>query len=46
MPIDITALRKDQGGDPDFWRKNQEERFCDPKVVDEVRNCLFVCFVC
>jgi seryl-tRNA synthetase len=36
MPIDINFLRKDRGGDPDFWRENQRKRFCDPGLVDLV----------
>lgn len=36
MPIDINSLRKDRGGDPDFWRENQRKRFCDPGLVDLV----------
>ena len=45
MPIDINFLRKDKGGDPDFWRENQRKRFQDPALVDlvisldEVRAC-------
>ena len=36
MPLDINVLRKDRGGDPDFWRENQRRRFCDPGLVDTV----------
>ena len=36
QPIDINFLRKDKGGDPDFWRENQRKRFQDPALVDLV----------
>ncbi len=36
MPIDINFLRKDKGGDPDFWRENQRKRFQDAGLVDLV----------
>jgi len=35
-PIDIVLLREDQGGNPAWWRKQQELRFKDPKVVDVI----------
>lgn len=36
MPIDITWLREDQGGDPEKWRENERKRFGDPAIVDRV----------
>jgi len=39
MPIDINALRKEKGGDPDKVRLSQERRFVQEEhkgLVDEV----------
>jgi seryl-tRNA synthetase len=36
MPIDIKELRDYQGGDPARYRKFMEDRFKEPKLVDQV----------
>ena len=36
MPIDLTALRKDRGGNPDAWRDSQKKRFADVDLIDRV----------
>ncbi|KAL9180509.1 LOW QUALITY PROTEIN: hypothetical protein ACHAXT_010962 [Thalassiosira profunda] len=36
MPIDINSLRTYKGGDPDAYRRYQEQRYKDPTVVDRV----------
>lgn len=36
MVLDLDLFRVDKGGDPEKIKKNQEKRFKDPKVVDDV----------
>ena len=36
MPIDINLLRKEKGGDPDYWRDVMRKRFRDVALVDRV----------
>lgn len=36
MPIDINALRKDRGGDPEKFREYQKKRFSNVDMVDTV----------
>ena len=35
MPIDLTKLRADKGGDPELIRRSQTMRFKDPALVDQ-----------
>ena len=36
MPIDITLLREDRGGNPEMVRESQRRRFASVELVDEV----------
>ena len=36
MPIDINSLRTYKGGNPDKYRTYMQQRYKDPKIVDDV----------
>jgi len=36
MVLDLDLFRPDKGGDPEKIKKNQEKRFKDVKIVDQV----------
>jgi seryl-tRNA synthetase len=39
MVLNIDLFREDKGGNPDKMRKNQTDRYKDPKLVDNIVEC-------